>query len=121
MANELEKISFGTMLGIKDNEYLTIKKKLKKLEDEFKEKQRKLKNENNPYLAELINQNNNILRGKMEVCKKKCDGLVKIISHLTDIASTNILVDKYDEQIILDEYESLKNELSELTDLIIIK
>ena len=53
--------------------------------------------------------------------KKKCDGLVKIISHLTEIASTNIAVDTYDEKIILDEYESLKNELSELTDLIIRK
>lgn len=121
MANELEKISFGTMLGIKDNEYLTIKKNLKKLEDEFKEKQRKLKNENNPYLADLINQNNNVLHDKIEASKKKCDGLVKIISHLTDIASTNIAVDTYDEKIILDEYESLKNELSELTELIIRK
>jgi len=119
MMNELEKISFGTMLGIKDNEYLTIKKNLKKLEDEFKEKQRKLKNDKNPYLAELINQNNNILNGKIETCKNKCDGLVKIISHLTTISSSNILVDIYDEKVILDEYESLKNELSELTDLII--
>ena len=119
MVNKPENMTLGTMIGIKDSEYLIIKKNLKKLEEEFKEKQRKLKNENNPYLAELITQNNNILYKKVDSCKKKSDGLAKIISHLSNLSSSKICIDRFDEKLILDEYKSLKKEINELTDLII--
>ena len=119
MANKSEPLSFGTMLGIKDKNYLMIKNNIKKLEEEFKEKQRKLKDKNNPYLASLITQNNDILYNKIDICKQKCDGLMKLVSHLMSLSSTKILIDKMDEKLVLDEYKNLKKELSELTDLLI--
>jgi len=119
MVNKSEHLSFGTMLGIKDKNYLMIKNNIKKLEDEFKDKQRKLKDKNNPYLATLITQNNDILYNKMDICKQKCEGLMKLVSHLMALSSTKNLIDKMDEKLVLDEYKNLKNELSELTYLII--
>lgn len=119
----MNEISLGDVIGKRDKEFMESKNKMKDLDKLFKKKQRELKEifkkGNNPYLEKLVKQNNDILMKHINNCEQKCDALGNLLKHITSIPSSNIMTDKIDEKLILKEYDFIKAELEELTELLI--